>query len=68
MTETEMQQRMLEAYGIRVEPEMCRYVIKRLAQAGAALSELPIIGGEARTGTPVRRTVDPAKLQAIANK
>jgi hypothetical protein len=63
MTEIELQQRVLEAYGIRVEPEMCRYVMKKLQQAGAALRELPVIGGEAKTGVPTRRLIDPAVLQ-----
>ena len=55
---TDVQQRVLDAYGIRVEPEMGRYVIRRLQQAGAALRELPVIGGDARTGVPVRRLID----------
>jgi hypothetical protein len=59
----EIRKRMLEAYGIRVEPQMCEYVLRRLRQAGAALRELPVIGGDARTGMPVRAVVEVAKLQ-----
>ena len=59
----ELRKRMLESYGIRVEPHMSAYVLRRLAQAGSALRELPVIGGEARTGTPVRRMIDLAQLQ-----
>ena len=59
----EIRKRVLEAYGIRVEPEMSEYVLRRLRQAGTALRELPVIGGEARTGMPVRRTIDLARLQ-----
>ena len=63
MDREEIRKRMLDAYGIRVEPEMSEYVLRRLHQAGGALRELPVIGGEARTGMPVRRTIDPARLQ-----
>ena len=66
MSEAEVRQRMLEAYGIRVEPEMTRYVLKKLQQAGNALRELPVIGGEARTGIPVRKLIDPSRLTAVA--
>jgi hypothetical protein len=58
-----IRKRMLDAYGIRVEPHMSEYVLRRLKQAGGALRELPVIGGEARTGMPVRMTVDLARLQ-----
>ena len=66
MNEAQVQQRMLEFYGIRVEPEMTRYVLRNLQQAGAALRELPVIGGEARTGIPVRKLIDPSRLAAPA--
>jgi hypothetical protein len=60
----DVQARMLLAYGIRVGPEMGRYVLKNLELAGRAMRELPVIGGEARTGMPLRITVDPEKLLA----
>ena len=59
----QVRKRMLEAYGIRVEPEMSEYVSRQLRQAGNALRELPIIGGEARTGMPVRTTIDLQRLR-----
>ena len=58
-----IRKRMLDAYGIRVDPHMSEYVLRRLKQAGDALRELPVIGGEARTGMPVRMTIDLARLQ-----
>lgn len=57
---------MLDAYGIRVEPEMSEYVLRRLRQVSGAMRELPVIGGEARTGMPVRTVVDLARLQQQA--
>ena len=62
MDVTDVQQRVLDAYGIRVEPEMGRYVIRRLQQAAGALRELPVMGGDARTGVPVRRLIDVAQF------
>ena len=58
-----IRKRMLDAYGIRVEPHMSEYVLRRLRHAGDALRELPVIGGEARTGMPVRMTIDLTRLQ-----
>ena len=58
-----IRQRMLESYGIRVDPHMSDYVARRLKEAGDALRELPVIGGEARTGMPIRKIINLARLQ-----
>ena len=61
-----IRKRMLESYGIRVEPQMSEYVLRRLKQAGDALggggASFHVIGGDARTGMPVRTAVEPALL------
>src|SRR2546421_4437984 len=62
----DLQKKMLQAYGIRVEPEMARYALRRLKQAGSALRELPVIGGNARNGAPPRAPMGPAGLIAAA--
>ena len=62
----DIEARLLSTYGIRVKPEMSGYVARRLQQAGAAPRELPVIGGEARTGAPRRLMIDPATLQQSA--
>ena len=62
MDVVDVQKRMLEFYGIQVEREMGRYVLRRLAQPGSALRELPVIGGNARTGVPVRTLIDPSRF------
>ena len=62
MEPADVQRRILDAYGICVEPEMVRYVLRRLEQAGGALRELPVIGGNARTGAPVRMVIDPSRF------
>ena len=56
----DVQRRLLEVYGIRVEPEMARYIMRRLSAGGS--SKVPIIGGHAMTGTPMRTLIDPAGL------
>ena len=61
-----IRKRMLESYGIRVEPHMSDYLARRLQQPGDALRELPVIGGEARTGMPIRKIINLAQLQAPA--
>ena len=59
-----IRQKMLESYGLRVEPHMSDYVARRLKQAGVALRELPVIGGEARTGMPIRKMINLAQFQS----
>jgi hypothetical protein len=59
---TDLQQRILNVYGIVVEPHMARYVLRRLDQARGALHELPVIGGNARTGVPLRVMIDPSQI------
>ena len=64
MEPADLQQRILNAYGVVVEPHMAKYVLRRLEQAGGALRELPVIGGNARTGVPMRLLIDPSRVAA----
>jgi len=57
---TDLQQTLLNRFGVRVEPHMSAYVQRRLSDRGP----LPVIGGDARTGRPVRLMIDPAQLTA----
>ncbi len=63
MNPPEVQRLLLAHLGLRVGPEVAAYVLRRLTQAGDALRELPVIGGEARTGIPVRMNIELARLQ-----
>jgi hypothetical protein len=56
----ELQRRLLDVYGIRVEPEMARFVLRRLVDDPGL--KLAVIGGNARTGAPIRTLIDPAML------
>lgn len=51
----EVRRRMLAQFGIRIEPEMGLYVLRQLESASG--ETFPVMGGDARTGTPVRRVI-----------
>lgn len=55
MDEAQVRTRMLAQFGIRIEPAMSRYVLRRLQDR--AHPSFPVIGGDARTGAPVRQLV-----------
>ena len=65
----EVREMFLDRLGIRLEPEMCRYVLARLAEtapaAGDAGTPIPVIGGDARTGVALRRMVPLELLTAV---
>jgi hypothetical protein len=67
MEARDIEARLLSAYGLRIDPEMSGYVARRLRQAGKAMGELAVIGGEARTGAPQRIMIDPKTFQAPAD-
>jgi hypothetical protein len=56
----EVRRRMLAQFGLRIEPAMSRYVVRQLEQAGG--ESFPVMGGDARTGMPVRRFIPAAAL------
>jgi hypothetical protein len=66
MEEREVEERLLAHYGIRVDRQTSAYVARQLRQAGRALRELPVIGGVARNGAPIRMMIDPATLATPA--
>ena len=66
----------LERLGLRLGPEMAAYVLRRIqtpstpaagTSGGQSLSDpsrIPVIGGDARTGLPVRKFIEVAALLA----
>ena len=58
----EVRRRMLGQFGTRIEPAMSAYVARQLAKPGA--TSFPVMGGDARTGVPVRRFVPVAAFAA----
>lgn len=69
MDTTELQKRLLGHYGIWIESQMSGYVLKRLNENTPAASScgIPIIGGNARTGVPVRQIVEARLLAESPN-
>ena len=60
----EVRTRMLAQFGIRIEPRMSEYVLRQLANGPSAAASFPVMGGDARTGTPVRRYIPVAEFGA----
>jgi hypothetical protein len=51
-------------HGIRIEEEMAAYLLRRLAEAGADGGAIPVLGCDARTGVPLRKSIPVDLLQA----
>ena len=58
----EVQKQFLHRLNLRIGPETAAYVLRRI-DAGSA-SALPVMGGNARTGVPVRLLVEPSQIAA----
>lgn len=59
MDTRQVQQWLLEQHGLRVEVEMSAYVLRHLKHSTAPRSgRLPVIGGNARTGVPMRQWIE----------
>jgi hypothetical protein len=54
----EVERVLLSRYDIRVGPEMTQYVLRQLQRAGGDSESFAVMGGEARTGVPIRIMVD----------
>lgn len=52
----EVRKRMLAQFGIRIEPAMGNYVLRQLEKR-SGVGSFPVMGGDARTGVPVRRMI-----------
>ena len=61
MSPEEVQRAMLDRFGIRVQPEMSRYILAHLQKSATA--EIPVMGSHARTGVPVRQHIPLGALQ-----
>lgn len=54
----------LKELGIRIEPAMASYIARQLAAGAASQDPIPVIGGDARTGVPVRGLLKPQAIHA----
>jgi hypothetical protein len=59
MVESELQARVRERLGLRIEPKMRQYIERRLAESTGPFA---VMGGDARTGVPRRMMVEPRLL------
>lgn len=63
MTPSQVDALLLRELRIRVGPAMAEYVARRIADARDGRGDpIPVFGGDARTGVPVRLIVDPQTL------
>jgi hypothetical protein len=70
MNAADVQKRILEVYGIRVETRMGEYVLSKLDPAGRALRKgsIVVMGGHARTGVPLRQSIRGEQLTSAGGE
>jgi hypothetical protein len=56
MDERDIRRRLIAQFGIRIEPHMSRYLLDRMNDG-----DIPVMGGDARTGVPLRTMVNLAQ-------
>jgi len=66
MEETELQTRLREQLGLRVGPEMAKYLLKKISDGTLGQSSISAMGGDAKTGIPMLKTIPIATLKQIA--
>jgi hypothetical protein len=58
LNESDMQSLVLRSHGLRIGPEMTRYLARQISREAV----VPVIGGDARTGVPRRENIAAASL------
>jgi len=66
MEETELQSRLREHLGLRVGPEMAKYLLKKLSDGTLGHGTISAMGGDAKTGIPMHQTIPIATLKSLA--
>ncbi len=66
MEETELQRRLREHLGLRVGPEMARYLLKKLSDGTLGQGTISAMGGDAKTGIAMNKSIPLATLKALA--
>ena len=67
MEETELQRRLREHLGLRVGPEMAKYLLKKLSDGTFNQSAVSAMGGDAKTGIAVNKSIPIATLKSLAD-
>ena len=68
MEETEFQSRLRQRLGLRVGPEMAKYLLKRMAEGNLGESAIDAMGGDARTGIPMRMQIKMHTLKSLTKE
>jgi hypothetical protein len=68
MEETEFQKRLRGGLGLRVGPEMAKYLLKRMAEGKLGDAAIAAMGGDAKTGVPLRTVIKVEALRALAKE
>ena len=68
MVETEFQARLRQKLGLRVGPEMAKFLMRRMGEGSLGESAISAMGGDARTGVPVMRTIPIQVLKNLARE
>jgi ribosomal protein S6E (S10) len=66
MEETELQSRLRNRLGLRVGPEMAKYLLKKLSDGTLGQGSISAMGGDAKTGIPMHQSIPIATLKALA--
>lgn len=62
MDSEELRKLFRDRVDIRIGPHTGEYVARKLCDPAAKAAPFPVMGGDARTGVPVRMLVEPALL------
>ena len=68
MEETEFQSRLRQRLGLRVGPEMARYLLKKLSDSTLGQDSISAMGGDAKTGIPVQKTISIKMLKSLSDE
>jgi len=66
MEESELQRRLREDLGLRVGPEMAKYLLKKLADGTLGKDAISAMGGDAKTGISMNKSIPIATLKSLA--
>ena len=72
LTAAEVEKLFVQRLGLRIRPETAAYVLRQMASGRAGLplggAGVPVMAADARTGVPVRATVDLTTLAAAGSR
>lgn len=68
MEETQFQSVLRTRLGLRVGPEMAKYLLKRLSDGTLGENAISAIGGDAKTGIPLLKTISIDTLKSLADE